>query len=109
MPITDQQYVTLVPYGGTPVRLANQNGSPYPTTGQGSLVFANGPTLTNVTLINPLFEGSFGFGPGTAAAPAIFFRVSDQDTGIFSSGVGAVSFSSNGAQIAEFNSLGLAL
>ena len=44
------EYVTLVPQGGQPVRLGNQVGAPWPTTGTGSLVFAEGATLTNVTL-----------------------------------------------------------
>ena len=44
------QYVTLVAFGGTPVRLADQSGAPLPTTGTGALVFANGPVLTNATI-----------------------------------------------------------
>jgi len=47
------EYVTLVPQGGQPVRLGNQTGAPWPTTGSGSLVFSDSPTLTNATLINP--------------------------------------------------------
>jgi lysophospholipase L1-like esterase len=42
-------YVTLVPFGGTPVHLADQTGAPFATTGTGALVFANGPALTNAT------------------------------------------------------------
>jgi hypothetical protein len=45
------QYVTLVAVNGTPVRLADQHGAPFPTTGTGALVFANGPTLTNATFV----------------------------------------------------------
>lgn len=44
------QYVTLVSRGGTPVTLSDQHGAPYPTTGAGALVFANGPTITNAIL-----------------------------------------------------------
>src|SRR6185369_1331901 len=61
--MSDTQYVTLVAQGGTPVRLANQHGTPYPTTGNGSLVFGTGPaitdpvitggTITDATIINP--------------------------------------------------------
>ncbi len=43
-------YVTLVVNGGTPIRLADQRGAPYPTTGTGSLVFAEDAVLTNPTL-----------------------------------------------------------
>ncbi len=44
------EYVTLVAYGGTPVRLADSNGSPFPTTGSGALVFATSPTLVTPVL-----------------------------------------------------------
>lgn len=57
------QFVTLVASGGTPVRLADQSGTPYPTTGTGSLVFATGPTLVNPILINPTIE------PGEGGVP----------------------------------------
>src|SRR5580765_4577332 len=46
------QYVTLVSGGGTPVRLADQRGAPYPTTGTGALVFSDQPTLTGTVTIN---------------------------------------------------------
>ncbi len=52
------QYVTLVTTGGTPVRLANQQGAPYPTTGTGALVFANGPTIDNATLNSATLNGA---------------------------------------------------
>jgi len=52
--MTDQQYVSLVAQGGTPVRLVNQRGASYPTTGSGALVFDTGPILTNATLITPV-------------------------------------------------------
>ena len=51
------KYVTLVPQGGQPVRLANQTGAPWPTTGTGSLVFSDGATLTDVTIDNPTYTG----------------------------------------------------
>src|SRR5580765_2783281 len=60
-----QQYVTLVVQGGTPVRLADQIGAPYPTTGQGALVFANGPNIQNLTLTNPVFAGGVTATTGT--------------------------------------------
>ena len=59
--MTDQQYVSLVAQGGTPVRLADQRGAPYPTTGSGALVFANGATLTSATLENATFTGDLVF------------------------------------------------
>lgn len=52
--MTQQQYVTLVARGGTPVQLSNQQGAPYPTTGHGALVFANNPTL-----YSPIIEGGW--------------------------------------------------
>lgn len=51
------QYVTLVTSGGTPVRIANQRGTPIPTTGTGALVFANEPVLNNPTLVGVTYEG----------------------------------------------------
>jgi len=54
--MTDQQYVSLVSQGGTPVRLADQRGTPYPTTGYGSLVFSNGATLTNPLIVDPVVD-----------------------------------------------------
>lgn len=56
MSITNQQYVTLVAQGGTPVRLADQYGAPYATTGHGALVFNNGPTLLNVNIEGATFS-----------------------------------------------------
>lgn len=51
------QYITLVASGGTPVRLATQSGAAYPTTGAGSIVFANSPVLINPTLQGVTWEG----------------------------------------------------
>ena len=51
------EYVTLVPQGGQPVRLGNQTGAPWPTTGTGSLVFSDGATLTDVTLTDVTYTG----------------------------------------------------
>ena len=53
------EYVTLVRRGGTPIRLANAFGAPYPTSGTGSLVFSDSPTLTNPILVNPTASGNF--------------------------------------------------
>ncbi len=47
-------YVTLVAAGGTPVRLADQKGTPYPTTGAGAIVFADAPTIDGATLNSPV-------------------------------------------------------
>ena len=55
------EYVTLVRRGGTPIRLANAFGVPYPTSGTGSLVFSDSPTL-----VNPTLSGSVTF-TGTLA------------------------------------------
>lgn len=41
------ELVMLVTQGGVPVQLVDQTGTVFPTTGTGSLVFSNGPTLTN--------------------------------------------------------------
>src|SRR5690242_18159436 len=77
----DVQYVTLVAQGGTPVRLADQTGAPFPTTGTGALVFANAPNLSGVTfgadsIWNghpiPVANGGTGLvGPQQAALDAI--------------------------------------
>ena len=53
------EYVTLVRRGGTPIRLANAFGAPYPTSGTGSLVFSDSPTLTNPILVSPTASGNF--------------------------------------------------
>lgn len=50
------EYVTLVAQGGTPVRLADQTGAPYPTTGSGALVFNHRPVIYDATLINPVID-----------------------------------------------------
>jgi hypothetical protein len=46
------QYCTLVSGGGTPVRIADQKGSPYPTTGYGALVFNINPTIEGGLIVN---------------------------------------------------------
>ena len=51
------EYVTLVPQGGQPVRLGNQVGAPWPTTGTGALVFADGPTLNQANYVASTFNG----------------------------------------------------
>lgn len=91
------QFVTLVTAGGTPVRIADQTGAPYATTGTGALVFANGAALSNPTLTGPIFVDPFGFARGTVTAPAIFFQ-NDESTGIYSPGAGKVGIASNGVQ-----------
>src|SRR5262245_53458100 len=45
------QALTFTPFGGTPGRLSDAFGNPVPTTGFGSVVFSDGATLRNVTLI----------------------------------------------------------
>jgi len=52
------EYVTLVPQGGQPVRLGNQTGAPWPTTGSGSLVFSDGAILTDVVFDGVSYTGS---------------------------------------------------
>jgi len=92
----EYQYVTLVAQGGTPIRLANQSGAPFPTTGQGALVFANGPTLTNPILNGAIFNSPFGFAPGTLAAPSLYFTYSnDATTGMWSSAKWSLNFAAN--------------
>ena len=55
--MTVSQFVTLVAQGGTPVRLADQTGAPYPTTGTGALVFANSPTINNAVFVGGVWTG----------------------------------------------------
>jgi hypothetical protein len=93
-------YVTLVGFGGTPVRLADQTGAPFPTTGTGALVFANGATLTNVTITGQVIPTPTALGPGSVTNPALTFGSFDR--GIFSQGAGDVSVASNGTLMASF-------
>jgi len=61
------EYVTLVRRGGTPIRLANAFGAPYPTSGTGSLVFSDSATLVSPTLSgNVTLSGNITF-TGTLA------------------------------------------
>lgn len=69
--MTDQQYVSLVAQGGTPVRLVDQRNAPYPTTGSGALVFQNGATLRNVTLENPAYIGNLAIAQTVASLAAL--------------------------------------
>ena len=55
------EYVTLVSRGGTPIRLANAFGVPYPTSGSGSLVFSDSATFTNPVFVNPTYSGDYTF------------------------------------------------
>lgn len=55
---SNYQYVTIVTSGGTPIRVCNRDGSPYPTTGHGALVFNDGARLLHPTLIDVTYEGS---------------------------------------------------
>lgn len=96
----DTLYTTLVTQGGTPIRIADQRGAPYPTTGYGSLVFNNGPTLYNPTLVGFSFSGPFGFDPGNASVPSLYF-IGDADTGIYQSAAGHISFTSNGIEAGD--------
>lgn len=97
-PFSLTQFVTLVPQGGTPVRLADQRGTPYPTTGYGALVFGNGPQLNNVVI-----SGQVQLDDGVPAAPALQW---DTGTGLYSSGTGNIDFASESVRIGGFNSAG---
>lgn len=103
--MSNPQYVSLVPSGGVPVRLAQQNGAPYPTTGTGSLVFSNGPVLTNAvlngfTLNAPIIANS----NGTQAQPA--FAILTSDKGLYSNGTGNISFAASNVTLASFTTTG---
>jgi hypothetical protein len=93
-------YVTLVGFGGTPVRLADQTGAPYPTTGSGALVFANGAVLTNVQITGQVIPTPTALGPGTVAAPAL--SLGSPDRGIYSKMSGDISVAANGANVVSF-------
>lgn len=99
------QYLTLVTNGGTPVRIADQHGTPYPTTGYGSVVFNSGPTLYNPVLVGVSFSSPFGFSPGNASVPSLYF-IGDVDTGIYQSAPGFVSFTSNGTEAGQIGPAG---
>lgn len=99
------QYVTLVAAGGVPIRLADQNGAPYPTTGQGALVFANGPVLTNAQLNGFVLNSPIGANSnGTQASPAFYILTTDK--GIYSQGNGNVSITASNFTMASFDTSG---
>lgn len=93
-------YVTLVAYGGTPVRLANQQGAPVPTTGTGALVFADGATLTNPTINGYTPNLPLVLPNGSISAPPVYWGTSDR--GIYSTGTGNLTLVANGAALATF-------
>lgn len=101
----DTLYTTIVTQGGTPIRIADQRGAPYPTTGYGSLVFNNSPTLYNPVLVGVSFSSPFGFAPGSASAPSLYF-IGDADTGIYQSAPGYISFTSNGTEAGQIGPSG---
>lgn len=103
-------YVTLVAFGGTPVRLANQTGAAYATTGTGALVFQNGAKLTNPVITGGTFVSPFGFEPGSVTVPSLYFIYThDSTTGLYSSAAGHVDVTCSGALVADFSSSGLSL
>jgi len=107
---TAPQYVTLVVQGGTPVRISDQRGAPYPTTGRGALVFADNPILNNPTFTGRaiwLNGQAIGLDPGTVTAPAIYFGDILNDDGFYSEGPGHVNVTINGIEVADFSSTGL--
>jgi len=92
------QYVTLVIQGGTPVRLGDQKGAPYPTTGRGGLVFSSNPVITGATLNDSTFNNltsifdTIQAGPGTRNTPAIQLTdTSSKTPGLFSTGPGNIT------------------
>lgn len=90
-------YVTLVAAGGTPVRICNSDGAPYPTTGNGALVFSNGATLTNVTIDSLVFPDTIGLGNGSVAEPSLWFGSNDK--GFSSSGATNITWGAQGSTI----------
>lgn len=75
------QYVTFVASGGTPVRICNVRGAPYPTTGQGAIVFNEGPVFHNPVFTDPIYAGDLtiegdlvveGTFFGTVSASSVF-------------------------------------
>ena len=95
-------YVTLVPFGGTPVHLADQTGAPFATTGTGALVFANGPVITN-----PVFTGPTNLPAGSAAIPSLTFG--DVASGLYSSGTGNTSLAAAGMQVLSVTPAGISV
>lgn len=76
------QYVTLVAAAGTPIRLADQTGAPYPTTGEGSLVFGDNPTLNNPEIIGPVWVGPDTFVSPTLTGTPLFNVGSSTTNGV---------------------------
>jgi len=106
------QYVTLVSGGGTPIRMADQLGKPYPTTGHGALVFNVNPTMYSA-----VFKGSITLDPGTdlgldsgsVADPPLYFGDEDNLDGIYSSGPGHINIGINGEPIVDINGDGIVI
>jgi microcystin-dependent protein len=114
------QLVSLVANGGTPVQLVDQTGAPFPTTGTGALVFANGatllnPILDNATLINTnITFDRIDLGAGTLDNPAItmgaphtgFFSAAPHNVSVAIDNAGtpmlAASFDPNGLTVAGY-------
>lgn len=99
--ISNFAYVTLVAQGGIAVRLADQFGASLPTTGNGSLVFSNGATLTNVTINGTVNTFPLGAPNGSVAAPS--FYLGTPDRGLFSQNAADLSFAISGALVASFD------
>src|SRR5262245_13859757 len=51
-----RQFVSLVSKGGVPVTLADAFNNPYPTTGQGALVFNQGPEIYDAKLYSAVLD-----------------------------------------------------
>lgn len=96
------QYVTLVAEGGIPVRLANQDGTPFPTTGYGALVFARNPTLENPTLTNVEQQGPVAVPMGTLLAPSVRFGDATPQDGLYQPNPNQLAIGLNGVEVALF-------
>jgi microcystin-dependent protein len=106
--MADYQYITLVVAGGTPVRLADQRGAPYATTGQGAIVFADGPTLTNAVIDGVVVSTPIGLPAGTVTTPQLYI-VGNTTTGVYQSATNHFSIACNGTLIGDFSTTGLSV
>lgn len=96
-------YVTIVAEGGTPMRLANQDGTPYPTTGVGPIVFGKSPRIDNPIFANATWEGEFGVPVGSLGTPAIYFGDVANADGFYQPFTHTIDVVLGGVSVASFD------
>ncbi len=101
------QYVTLTANGGTPVRICNVRGAPYPTTGQGAIVFNEGPVFHNPVFTDPIYQGDLTVTGDLHVEGTFFGIVSTSDvfpSRTVTNGASAVAMTSTDYEVVIANS-----